>query len=179
MIRLFKSTFDQLLDPLTAPINFYRVRARLGLALRFSAAVVVGMAVVVGAIVVWAAAAIAIAIVGDVPPRRSFWNAGANASRLSGRSFCLCRSCMLALSHDDLIERTEERRVEFVESSMSDLHKKARELCYRDGLAWSLEDFRNRVSGVTMLTVVVNENKRQEYLNRAREMLKKHPSWRT
>jgi hypothetical protein len=78
------------------------------------------------------------------------------------------------VSHDDLIERTEKRRVELVGSSMSGLHKKARELCYRDGMAWSLEDLKNRVSGVTMLTVVADEKKRREYLNRAREMLKKN-----
>ena len=98
----------------------------------------------------------------------------ADRRRLSSRPLCLSRSRTLALSHDDLIERTEERRVELVGSSMSDLHKKARELCYRDGMAWSLEDLRNRVSGVTMLTVVADEKKRREYLNRAREMLKKH-----
>jgi hypothetical protein len=82
------------------------------------------------------------------------------------------RSCTLALSHDYLIERTEERRVELVGSSLSDLHKKGRELCYRDGMAWSLEDLKNRVSGVTMLTLVADEKKRHEYLNRAKVMLK-------
>jgi hypothetical protein len=58
---------------------------------------------------------------------------------------------------------------------MSDLHKKARQLCYREGMAWSLKDFENGVSGVTMLTVVADERKRREYLNHARLMLKKRP----
>jgi hypothetical protein len=57
---------------------------------------------------------------------------------------------------------------------MSELHKKARQLCYRDGMAWSLKDFENGVPGVTMLTVVADERKRREYLNRARLMLKEH-----
>ena len=54
---------------------------------------------------------------------------------------------------------------------MSDLHKKARQLCHRDGMAWSLKDFENSVSGVTMHTVVADEKKRREYLNRARLLL--------
>ena len=57
---------------------------------------------------------------------------------------------------------------------MSDLilHKKARQLCIDEGKAWSLKDFENGVPGVTMLTVVVDEKKRREYLNRAKVMLK-------
>jgi hypothetical protein len=54
------------------------------------------------------------------------------------------------------------------------LHKKARQLCIGEGKAWSLKDFENGVPGVTMLTVVADERKRREYLNRARLMLKKH-----
>ena len=38
-------------------------------------------------------------------------------------------------------------------------------------MAWSLSDFEKGVFGVTMLTVVADERKRLEYLNRAREML--------
>ena len=45
------------------------------------------------------------------------------------------------------------------------LQKKARELCRSEGKAWSLRDFENGVPGVTMLTVVADENKRREYLN--------------
>ena len=41
------------------------------LALQFCAAIVLGLAIVVGAIVVWAVAALVIAVVGDVPPKRS------------------------------------------------------------------------------------------------------------
>jgi hypothetical protein len=55
---------------------------------------------------------------------------------------------------------------------MSELRQLARQLCYRDGRAWSLSDFENGVSGVTMLTVVADERKRREYLKRARVMLK-------
>ena len=74
MIRLFPSAFTrraQVPAPLAAPVDSGCVRARLGLALRFCAAVVLGLAVVVGSIVVWAVAAVAITVVGDVPPRRS------------------------------------------------------------------------------------------------------------
>jgi hypothetical protein len=51
------------------------------------------------------------------------------------------------------------------------LEKKARQLCRRDGKAWSLDDFENGVSGVTMLTVVADEKKRGEYLSRAKAIL--------
>jgi hypothetical protein len=74
MIRLFPSTFTrwaQAPAPLAALVDSGCVRARLGLALRFCAAVVLGLAVVVGAIVVWAVAGLAVAVVGDVPPKRS------------------------------------------------------------------------------------------------------------
>ena len=43
------------------------------------------------------------------------------------------------------------------------LQKEARQLCYREGLAWSLQDFENSVPGVTMLTVVANDRKRPEF----------------
>jgi hypothetical protein len=60
-------------------------------------------------------------------------------------------------------------------SPMSELilQKRARELCRSEGKAWSLRDFENGVPGVTMLTVVADENKRREYLNRAKVMLKR------
>jgi hypothetical protein len=54
-----------------APVGFGCVRARLGLAFRFCAAVVIGLAVLIGSIVVLVFAALAIAVFGDVPPRRS------------------------------------------------------------------------------------------------------------
>jgi hypothetical protein len=44
----------------------------------------------------------------------------------------------------------------------------AKELCRREGKAWSLRDFENGVPGVTMLTVVADEKKRREYLNRGK-----------
>jgi hypothetical protein len=75
MIRLFPNTFAryaQVPTPLAAPVDPGRVRASLGLALRFCAAVVLGLAVVVGAIVVWAVAGLAVVVVGDIPPKRSF-----------------------------------------------------------------------------------------------------------
>jgi hypothetical protein len=71
MIRLFPSAFAQLLAPLAAPADSGCVRARLGLALRFCAAAVLGVAVVAGSLVVWAVAALLLAVVGDEPPRRS------------------------------------------------------------------------------------------------------------
>jgi hypothetical protein len=54
------------------------------------------------------------------------------------------------------------------------LQKLARDLCRREGNAWSLKDFENGVPGVTMLTVVADENKRREYLARAKVMLKRN-----
>ena len=47
------------------------------------------------------------------------------------------------------------------------LQKKARQLCRHDGNAGSLDDLENGVSGVSMLTVVADEEERCEYLNRA------------
>jgi hypothetical protein len=66
-----------------------------------------------------------------------------------------------------------ERLVEVPISELI-LQKKARELCRSEGKAWSLRDFENGVPGVTMLTVVADENKRREYLNRAKVMLKRN-----
>ena len=59
---------------------------------------------------------------------------------------------------------------------MSDLilQKKARELCRHEGNAWSPRDFENGVPGVTMLTVIADDKKRREYLNRAKAMLKRN-----
>jgi hypothetical protein len=55
---------------------------------------------------------------------------------------------------------------------MSELLKRARQLCYREGEAWSLDDFESGVTGVSMLTVIADE--KNGYLNRAREMLKRN-----
>ena len=54
------------------------------------------------------------------------------------------------------------------------LHKKARQLCFGEGKAWSLKDFENGVPGVTMLTIVADEKKRREYLDRAKLMLRRN-----
>jgi hypothetical protein len=54
------------------------------------------------------------------------------------------------------------------------LQKKAKELCRSEGKAWSLRDFENGVPGVTMRTVVPDEQKRREYLNQAKVMLKRN-----
>jgi hypothetical protein len=54
------------------------------------------------------------------------------------------------------------------------LHKKARQLCIDEGKAWSPKDFENGVPGVTMLTVVADEKKRREYLDRAKLMLRRN-----
>ena len=47
------------------------VLARFELALRYCVAAILGIAVVVGSIVVLTISAIALAVVGDVPPKRS------------------------------------------------------------------------------------------------------------
>jgi hypothetical protein len=57
--------------------------------------------------------------------------------------------------------------------------EKAKELCRRDGKAWSLDDFESGVSGVTMLTVVADDNDRKAYLNRAKALLKQKQPVRT
>jgi hypothetical protein len=53
------------------------------------------------------------------------------------------------------------------------LQKKAKKLCLGEGKAWSLNDFENGVPGVTMLTVVADDKKRREYLDRAKLMLRR------
>jgi hypothetical protein len=74
MIRLFPRTFTRCAElpaPPAGSADFCPVPARYGLALRFCAAAVVGAAVVVRSIVVWAVAALALPVIGDVSPRRS------------------------------------------------------------------------------------------------------------
>jgi len=56
-------------------------------------------------------------------------------------------------------------------SPSSEIRNLARQLCYGEGMAWSLSDFEKGVFGVTLFTVVADEKKRREYLNRARMML--------
>lgn len=55
--------------------------------------------------------------------------------------------------------------------------EKAQELCSGEGKAWNLNDFENGVSGVTMLTVVADDNDRTRYLIQAKAFLKQkhHP----
>jgi uncharacterized protein len=53
--------------------------------------------------------------------------------------------------------------------------KMAKELCRRDGKAWSLDDFENGVAGVTMLTVVADDNDRRAYLNIAKALAEQKP----
>jgi hypothetical protein len=50
--------------------------------------------------------------------------------------------------------------------------EKAKEQCRCEGKAWNLDDFKNGVSGVTMLRVVADDNDRTKYLNRAKAFLK-------
>jgi hypothetical protein len=49
--------------------------------------------------------------------------------------------------------------------------QKARERCWGGGKAWSLDDFQNGVSGVT-ITMVADATERILYLSRAKAMLK-------
>jgi hypothetical protein len=55
----------------------------------------------------------------------------------------------------------------------------AKELCRCEGKAWNLDDFENGVSGVTMLTVVADDNDRTYYRNRAKAFLKQKYSVRS
>jgi PPOX class probable FMN-dependent enzyme len=57
--------------------------------------------------------------------------------------------------------------------------EKAKELCRRDSKAWSLDDFESGVSGVTMLTVVADDNERKAYLKRAKALLEQKQPVRT
>jgi hypothetical protein len=50
--------------------------------------------------------------------------------------------------------------------------EKAKEQCRCEGKAWNLDDFKNGVSGVTMLRVVADDNDRTKYLNRSKAFLK-------
>jgi hypothetical protein len=56
--------------------------------------------------------------------------------------------------------------------SQDQILEKAKELCRCEGKAWNLDDFKNGVSGVTMLTVVADDKDRAEYLRRATAFLK-------
>jgi hypothetical protein len=51
----------------------------------------------------------------------------------------------------------------------------AKELCRRDGKACSLDDFEKGVAGVTMLTVVADDNDRRAYLNIAKALAEQKP----
>jgi hypothetical protein len=56
--------------------------------------------------------------------------------------------------------------------SKDQILEKAKELCRCEGKTWNLDDFKNGVSGVTMLAVVADDNDRTKYLNRANAFLK-------
>jgi hypothetical protein len=49
--------------------------------------------------------------------------------------------------------------------------QKAKDLCRNDGKAWRLGDLQNRVPGVTMVSLIADDNDRTEYSNRARAVL--------
>jgi hypothetical protein len=58
------------------------------------------------------------------------------------------------------------------ELTEDEIFQKAKDLCRKDGKTWSLDDLQNRVPGVTMLTVVADDNDRTYYLTRAKAFLK-------
>lgn len=83
MSRFLPNTFTrstQLQAASGAALDFGCVRARFGLVFQFCAAAVLGLAVVVGSLIVWAVAAMAMAIFGDVPPRRRLGATAGSAS---------------------------------------------------------------------------------------------------
>jgi hypothetical protein len=53
------------------------------------------------------------------------------------------------------------------ELTEDEILQKANDLCRNDGKAWSLDDLQNRVPGVTMVSLIADDNDRTEYLNRA------------
>lgn len=66
---------------------------------------------------------------------------------------------------------TTVRTTPMSEPIEEEILQKARELCWRGGKAWSLDDFQQKVSGVTMFTRVADVMDRILYLIRARTML--------
>jgi hypothetical protein len=59
------------------------------------------------------------------------------------------------------------------EPSEDQIIQKAKELCRREGKAWSLDDFQNGVPGITMVSVVAKDSDRTHYLNRAKALLQR------
>ena len=72
----------------------------------------------------------------------------------------------------DAFDSTTTRTDPMSAPSEEQILEKAKELCRCEGKAWNLDDFKNGVSGVTMLTVVADDNDRTYYLNRAKAFLK-------
>jgi hypothetical protein len=74
-------------------------------------------------------------------------------------------------------DSTATRRDPMSAPSEEQILEKAKELCRCEGKAWNLDDFKNGVSGVTMLTVVADDGDRTGYLIRAKAFLKQkhHP----
>jgi transcriptional regulator with XRE-family HTH domain len=63
-------------------------------------------------------------------------------------------------------------RTDAMSAPKDQILEKAKELCRCEGKAWNLDDFGNGVLGVTMLTVVADDNDRTYYLHRAKAFLK-------
>jgi hypothetical protein len=76
------------------------------------------------------------------------------------------RPCVLPYLGRLIFEQTRQFATQ--EFGAGEPLEKAKELCRRDGKAWSLDDFEGGVSGVTMLTVVADDNDRQAYTYRGR-----------
>ena len=72
----------------------------------------------------------------------------------------------------DAFDSTNTRADPMSAPSEEQILEKAKELCRCEGKAWNLDDFKNGVSGVTMLAVVADDNDRTKYLNRANAILK-------
>ena len=78
-----------------------------------------------------------------------------------------------------ILEQTREFAATQEFGASEPVVEKAKELCRRDGKAWSLDDFESGVSGVTMLTVVADDNDRKAYLNTAKALLEQKQPVRT
>jgi hypothetical protein len=72
----------------------------------------------------------------------------------------------------ETFDSTTSKASTMSEPREDEILRKAKELCRCDGKTWSLDDFENGVAGVTMPTVVADDNDRTEYLNRAGALLK-------
>jgi len=60
-----------------------------------------------------------------------------------------------------------------LEPTEDEILRKAKQLCFEDGLLWSLDDAQHPTAIETERLPIVDDSGRAEYLNRARQALKR------